>query len=102
MADKTECNYDELQAMAKQFSSEAEAMSQLLNHTKGAVEHLHSGSWIGRGSDQFFQEMESLLLPSMGRLVNALNTASSTVDQIMSIYREAETEAQNNFKSVNF
>jgi WXG100 family type VII secretion target len=102
MADKTEVNYEELQAIVKQLTSEAEAMNQLMNMTRSRVEHLHGGHWIGRGSDQFFNEMEHLILPSMNKLVNALNTASNTVNQITTTFHEAENEAQNSFKSINF
>lgn len=102
MADRTECNYEEMQTISKQMASEADAINQFLTNTKNRVEHLHGGNWIGKGSDQFFTEMEGLILPSMGKLVNALHTASNTVTQIMTTYHEAENEAQNTFKSINF
>ena len=74
---------------------------QLLNQTKGKVEGLHDNQWVGRGSDQFFGEMEQLVLPAMGRLVQALHAAAGAADNIVKIYRNAEDEGQSVFKSLS-
>jgi WXG100 family type VII secretion target len=102
MAEKTECNYDELQQLTKMLQKEAEEMNQLLSQTRGKADALHGDGWIGRGADKFFAEMQQLILPSMTRLVNALNQASQSANQISEIYRQAEDEAQNGFKTVSF
>jgi len=101
MADKTELNYEQMQGIVKKLQGEAEAINQLLSQTKGRVESLHGTGWIGRGSEQFFQEMESLVLPAMGRLVGALHAAANAADTIVNLYRQAEDEAQGLFKSFN-
>ncbi len=101
MAEKTEINYEQMQAIGKKFQAEADAINQALNQTKGRVEGLHGTGWVGRGSDQFFQEMEGLMLPSMGRLIQALQAAAGAIDQILSIYRQAEDNCQGMFKSLS-
>lgn len=101
MAEKTELNYEQLQGIVKKLQSEADAINQVMNQTKSRVEGLHGNGWIGRGSDQFFGEMEQLVIPSLGRLVHALQAAGSAADNIMKIYRSAEEQGQNIFKSLS-
>jgi WXG100 family type VII secretion target len=100
MADKTEVNYEQLQAIGKKFKSEGDAINQLLSQTKGRVDGLHGTGWIGRGSDQFFREMNEKLLPSLANLVQALNAAGEAADAVMKIYRSAEEQCQGFFKSI--
>jgi WXG100 family type VII secretion target len=99
MAEKTEINYEQMQAIVKKFLGEQEEIERLLKDTKGRVDTLHNGGWIGRGSDQFYQEMESLLLPAVQRLANALAMAGQHANEIMDIYRQAEEEAEGSFKA---
>ena len=102
MADRTELDYNQMQAISKQLTNEADAINQLLNQTKSKVDSLHGHQWVGRGADQFFTEMESLVLPSMTRLVNALQQGASAADKIVQTYHAAEDEAQNKFKTIAF
>lgn len=102
MAERTQCNYDEMAAIVKQFQSESEAINQILNQTRGKAEALHGDQWIGRGANQFQTEMGQLVLPAMGRLVNALQQAAQTANRIAQTYKEAEGEASAAFKTINF
>jgi WXG100 family type VII secretion target len=102
MAEKTECNYEEMQTIVKQFQSEADAITQLLNQTRGKVQALHGDQWVGRGAEQFNTEMEQLVLPAVQRLVNALHQAANTANRILQTYQEAEEEASNAFKTLQF
>ena len=99
MSEKTEINYEQVQAIAKKFQVESDAINQLLSQTKGKVEELHGSGWIGAGSDKFFEEMEGLVLPSMVRLVRALQEAAGVANQIIGIYQQAEATSQGSFKS---
>lgn len=98
MADRTELNGEQLAQMAKKFQSEAGELQQLLGQTRNKIGTLRSSGWVGRGSDQFYNEMESLVLPAVQRLVEALNTASNQVNAIMKIYDDAQTQSQGFFK----
>ena len=100
MADKTELNGEQLQAIAKKFQSEADAINNLLSQTRNKVDGLHGSGWIGRGADQFNAEMESLLFPAMQRLVVALTSASEHVNAIVKIYKDAESQSQGFFKTL--
>lgn len=98
MADRTELNGEQLAQIAKKFQSEADELNQLLSQTRNKIGTLRSSGWVGRGSDQFYNEMESLVLPAVQRLVAALNAASNQVNAIMKIYDDAQNQAQSLYK----
>jgi len=97
MGDKIEANYEELKALQSKFSSESEAINQLLSQTRQKVEALHGVGWIGRGADTFFAEMNGRILPSMGKLVRALQEAASAVNRIATIFSNSEQECKSYF-----
>ncbi|MBW6472845.1 MAG: WXG100 family type VII secretion target [Anaerolineaceae bacterium] len=98
MADRTELNGEQLAQMMKKFQSEADELNQLLSQTRNKIGTLRSSGWVGRGSDQFYNEMESLVLPAVQRLVAALNAASNQVNAILKIYDDAQNQAQSLYK----
>ena len=100
MGEKIEANYDELRTISQKFKAEEGEISQLLNTTRNKVEGLHGSGWIGRGSDTFFNEMNSLILPSLGRLANALMDASEATDKIIQQFQSAEEESRSYFKAL--
>lgn len=100
MAEKSEVNYEQMGNIVKRFQTEADGVNQLLGQVRSRVEGLHGNGWIGRGSDQFFSEMEQLILPSLTRLVNALHAAGSAADNISKIYKNAEEQGKGAFKSL--
>jgi len=98
MADKTEINGEQLQGIAKKFQSEADELNNLLSQTRNKVATLHGSGWMGDGADQFNNEMESLVLPAVQRLVNALQEASNRVNAILKIYDDAQSQSQGFYK----
>lgn len=97
MGEKIEVNYEELANIQRLFSSEAEAVNQLFTQTRQKVEQLHGAGWIGRGSETWFAEMQSRVLPSMNRLVKALHDGAQAVQRISQTYKAAEEEAKSIF-----
>jgi len=98
MADRTELNGEQLQALAKNFQSEANELNSLLSQTRNKVNELHGNGWVGQGADQFNAEMEGLVLPAVQRLVAALHTASERINTILKIYDDAQQQSQGFFK----
>lgn len=98
MADKTIVNYEQLREFAKKFANEGEVLAQLTSQIRQSVNNL-KGEWIGAGSDAFFEEMESELLPALKRLHEAMTFSGSTVNIISKIYRSAEEEGSNFVKN---
>lgn len=102
MADKTEIDYAQMEQIVKKFQKEEADMRQLLQQLNRRADALHGDNWIGKGADKFHQEMEGLVLPSINKLITALDAAGNTAKQILDTYRRAEEEAGGGFKNLNF
>lgn len=98
MADKTIVDYEQLREFAKKFANEGEVLAQLTSQIRQSVNDL-KGEWIGAGSDAFFDEMETELLPALKRLHEAMTFSGATVNNISKIYRSAEEEGSNFIKN---
>ncbi len=98
MADKTIVDYEQLREFAKKFANEGEILAQLTSQIRQSVHNL-KGEWIGAGSDAFFDEMETELLPALKRLHEAMTFSGATVNNISKIYRTAEEEGSNFVKN---
>ena len=101
MTDQTIVNYDEIQKFAKHFDSESEIIVETQSKLRQQAHELES-EWIGKGSEEFFDEFETEILPAMGRLHNALTLTADVLRKIMKIFDEAENETAGYFKDSNF
>lgn len=99
MAEVIRVDYEALTKIASQFQNEAEAIQQLLQMIRGSMTPLQNGGWIGQGSDAFFNEMESDILPAVGRLTDALTQAGGVSRQISEVMQSAEEEAGSPFRN---
>jgi WXG100 family type VII secretion target len=97
MGNKFQTKYDELDQIAGMFSNTAGQVGDTIGKLKSAIENMRD-KWIGQGADKFFQEMESEVLPGLGKLQNALNEGSSKTKSIAGLIREHEQQASNLFK----
>jgi len=99
MAEVIRVDYEALAKVASQFQNEAEAIQQVLQMVRGSMTPLQNGGWIGQGSDAFFNEMESDVLPAVGRLTDALTQAGGVSRQIADLMQSAEEEAGSPFRT---
>ena len=94
---KIQADYDELSQIANQFAQESSAAEQLMNQIQNLVGQLEGGGWIGRGAQAFYSEMHDEVEPGLGRMVHALEDASSAIKQISDLISQAEQEASFKF-----
>ncbi|HID51614.1 MAG TPA: WXG100 family type VII secretion target [Anaerolineae bacterium] len=99
MADEIRVDYDRMEQVASQFANQSQAIQQMLQKVRGSMDPLESGGWVGRGSDAFFSEMQSEVLPATERLQQALDEASRVTKQIVQTVRQAEEEACSPFRT---
>jgi WXG100 family type VII secretion target len=92
-ADKIQANYDELGQISAQFAQQGDRTLELGRQVYNCMSQLQNGGWIGVGANRFYNEMESLVLPGLERLVNALHTSSTQTQRIAQILRAAEEQA---------
>ena len=98
MADEIKADYQQLEQVASKFASESQAIQQMLQKVRSSAEKLENGGWIGRGSDAFHAEMNSLVVPKTTAFYEVLNKASQITKQISNTIKQAEQEASNVFK----
>lgn len=92
-------DYDPLRNIAQRFGREADACRRTVQQLERVQHTLESGDWIGQGATQFYNEMNSAVLPSLKRLIIALETAGNTTQQILQIMMQAEQEVAALFKA---
>jgi WXG100 family type VII secretion target len=100
MANSVKLNYDDMSTIVGKFKSEAQEIDSLLKQTKGKVEGLHNNQWVGQGSEKFFSEMEQMVLPALGRLVEALVHAAEVAQKIADTIRRFDEETKSFFNNL--
>jgi WXG100 family type VII secretion target len=98
MSDEIRADYDQLESVAARLAHQSEAIQSMQQKIRGSMSKLENGGWIGRGSDAFFNEMNSVVLPAGQRLQNALQQASQDTKTIVQTIKQAEEEAAGPFR----
>lgn len=99
MHDRIEVNYEQMEQIASQFANQAQEVQQMVQKVRSSMSNLENGGWEGRGSDAFFAEMNSEVLPASERLQQALEEANRVTKSIMQTVQQAEEEASAQFKA---
>ena len=97
MADEVKADYEQLEQVASKFSSQSEEIQQMLQTVKNNMDQLEP-DWIGRGSEAFFSEMQSEVLPAVQRLQQALEEANRVTKEVVQTMQDAEEEASSPFR----
>lgn len=97
MGAKIQCNYDQMNQIGQAFERQASLMDELQKRVMQTVGQLQGGHWVGIGANNFYSEMQNLVVPAMNRLKNALREGSNTSKKIGQIFRQAEQEASQQF-----
>ena len=98
MADLIEVDYEKLDQAHKKFTEQAEAFNKTIRDVRAKLEPLQSGGWKGDAADEFFKEMNDIVLPSSTRLQKAFNEAAAVVKRVGETANKAEQDAVNAFK----
>lgn len=98
MAEEIRGDYDQLDQIAGRFANQSQAIQQMLEKVRSSMDKLENGGWIGRGSDAFFNEMHSTVLPASLRLQDVLDDAGQVTRQVAQTLRQAEDEASAPFR----
>src|ERR1700752_3911155 len=90
---KVRVDYEQLTQIAQAFGQQAERARQILGTLQSGLNTLQGGDWVGKGSDRFYAEMTSAILPAIRRVVAAMNEAANTTNQISQIMKQAEDDS---------
>ena len=86
-------DYDALKNVSQSFGQGAAEARQSLQRLKSQVDILEGGDWMGTGARAFFQEMNGSVMPTLTRLVKALEEAQRITLQVSQVMQAAENEA---------
>ena len=86
-------DYDALRSMSQSFGQNASNARQSLQRLRSQMDVLQSGDWVGQGATAFYAEMNGIVVPTMSRLVKAMEEAQRVTLQISQIMKAAEDEA---------
>lgn len=92
-AARVRADYEQLKRIAQMFAQQSEACNQTLRSLQTSKDTLQRGDWVGRGAKAFYAEMDSAILPSLSRLVAALDQSSRAVATIHDLIWQAEQDA---------
>ena len=96
-SDRFQAKYDELDQLSGMFSSTAGQVGETMGKLKSAIENMRD-KWIGEGAQKFFQEMESDVLPALGKLQAALNEGATKTKSMAANIHDHEQQASNLFR----
>jgi WXG100 family type VII secretion target len=98
MSDEIRADYNQLEQVSSRFQNQSQSIEQMCRTVQASMQKLESG-WVGEGSQAFFQEMQSTILPAVNRLQTALSNASQATGTIAQTVKQAEEEASAPFRS---
>ncbi|MEQ8672803.1 MAG: WXG100 family type VII secretion target [Aggregatilineales bacterium] len=97
MAEHIRVEYEQLTEIAKRFALQADQTDQLIARLSHQMDELSTGAWIGQGADAFYDEMETLVFPALGKLFVALDESGVTFGTVAQIFADAEDDASRLF-----
>ena len=94
--DEFQCTYDQMEVIANSFTTQSDVVQQMLENLRNHMEDLKP-DWIGLGSDAFFNEMESEVIPALQRLIQALEDGAQLTTRVRQSIETAEQQASAQF-----
>jgi WXG100 family type VII secretion target len=92
-APQIRAQHEQLQRIQQQFGAESQATGDQLRNLRQHLDLLKGGGWKGQAATRFFGEMDGSILPSVSRLVKALEQAGQVTGRIAARMRQCETDA---------
>lgn len=90
-------NYNTLEIVATKFTEQADAVDYIRRKIQNQLDLLIPDGWEGDLARKFEEEMFDRVLPTLRRMVSALEEASYTTRRIIDVMDEAEDEAADLF-----
>src|ERR1035437_2336714 len=101
MSNIVRVEYDEIWAIIKLYHTYTDDIAKIKSTTTMKVNALRT-EWIGDAATQFFNEMDSRLLPGLDKVIYALDMCHIQLRQIIRIISEADAECARYFRHGNF
>jgi len=93
-------NYEMMKKFSNSFQGQAAATQQTIQKLSKVIEQLRGGDWIGEGANQFYNEMDSEVIPALKRLQSAMTEGDKVSKEIEKIQHETESMIETLFKDI--
>ena len=93
-APRIQAQFDDLKKIAETFNQGADEIQTMTKNLMSCKDTLKNGDWKGKGADQFYNEMDGEVLPTLKRLNEALAQASQITNQVVQTMQQAQDESQ--------
>lgn len=100
MSDTIQVDYQALLKVAQKFEEQHQKLHRLAHELTHTVQNLKRGGWISDAANDFYRDMDNVLLPRLNRLERALHSSALKTEEIGRIMRGGEEEATGSIKSV--
>lgn len=97
--DKVQMKYEELEQIAARIAEWSSRTDESLQKLNQQYQVLEGGGWIGRGFDQFRDELTGPVFTAMKKLSDVLDNLSNAVRQASDRMQQAEQEAAARFRA---
>lgn len=96
-AETVRVDYEALAQVAARFQQRSQSTVQMAGQVRQSYARLQDDSWIGRGAEAFFREMDGEILPAVRRLIEALAEAANVTNAIVQNFQQSDQQAANPF-----
>jgi WXG100 family type VII secretion target len=97
--DRIRFQYDDIEQIARKFRHLNDSAEDVLRRALYCLDQMENGVWIGRGADEFRDELEDIVIPAVRRLAAVLGDTAWTLDKSSDVMREAEEMGAAQFRA---
>lgn len=87
-------DYEQMKSISSRFDRFASAVKGPVSDVQQQQEILKNGAWISDAANDFFNQMDTVVLPALNRLIQALEQTSVTANDVYVLMDQAETDAE--------
>ncbi|RIK21113.1 MAG: hypothetical protein DCC53_07915 [Chloroflexi bacterium] len=98
MNDHIRYHYDDIEQAARRFRDHAQQVEDMLQRSMRCVRLMDEGAWIGEGADEYRFELESLLIPALRKLHNAVGDTAWALLRAIEMIQDADQMISNGFE----
>jgi WXG100 family type VII secretion target len=84
-------DYEDIQRVSRKLDDTADDLRTILMNIFSAMSALQSGGWLGEAADQFYDEMESFMIPWIKQLGGDYEDTADSVAALIPLFFEADS-----------
>ncbi len=93
MPNQIRIEYDQIEQLAARVDQQGDSLRSFGGALVDQLDTLRAGMWVGVGANAFYEEMEHLMLPALGKLCESFDELHRMLFEVIEIFRQAEDES---------